>query len=162
MLMLVLLAGCPDGGPSDVCGIASTGPGGSVEVGLGDPFIPVVEGMDVSAEFGLQGFYMFVVNARVRDLGVIDGEAAVDFELTGAGGEALSRDNGCRVRMFTDIGGGTWQLDSASFLAIAPAFTATLDGTQVTLRVTVTDAAGLRAVDERAFTARLPLTPGAR
>lgn len=129
---------------------------GSVFVGLGNSFAPIVEGEQVTVQLGAQGLWMFVGAARVRDMEVGSDEqrAAVQFDAI-ANGRTVSLDVGCRAREFAVVGSDL-EMVTPFFVALNPDFTPELDGANVTLVVNVRDYAGRSATDQRSIIARLP------
>ena len=154
---MCLLTACGET-PSDPCVAQPVVAGGVAQVGRGSTFLPVSDGEEFAVELGLQGLYMFVVNARVRDMavGTENVGGAVWFQARDQAGTILSLDVGCRAREFDLTSDGSFDLASPYFLALFPEFTGVLDGAAVTIRVEVRDRDGLQATDERTVIARLP------
>lgn len=129
---------------------------GTIDLGLGDPFMALTDGQEANYELGLQGLYMFVINARVHglDLGIEDERGAVRFASFAPSGEQMSLEFGCRARDFNPDDGNGQQLATTFFLPFDPTFTPTLDGTTVTIRAEVIDHTGATATTERTVVAR--------
>ena len=165
LLALWMVAACgggdgggDDGMPLDPCSLASVVPGGSSELGLGDTFAPLVEGQTVTLELGLQGLWMFLVNARVPEgsfhAGDLAGVTAVaKLEATG---EVASLEVSCRSRMLVPAGDGYLQLENPYLLPIRPELTPQLEGARATLTLDVRDPDGNVARDARGLVMHLP------
>lgn len=135
--------------PLDPCELEPTVAEGTVELGLGRTFVPVVDGERVRVYLSPLHIWTLVANARVRDLAVGHGEAdaAIDLAAFDSAGTRVSLDVGCRAREFMSSPDGTHSLREAyaiSFRSIEE-----LEGKLITIRVTVVDRAGRIAVDER-------------
>jgi hypothetical protein len=167
-IAFVVLAACgtegegmtpPDAEPVfNPCELAPTAQAGSVEPGLGETFTPIVEGQDATLTLGIQGLYMFVTNARVRDLEVGTGDlrGAVRFAAFDTEGQVLTLELGCRVREFIDLGDGSRALDGSYEMPFPPEVSDVLEGTSVTIRIDVRDRTGRQAVDQRTVIAHKP------
>jgi hypothetical protein len=154
----VAVAGCSGSSdPQDPCAIAPVTAGGSAEVGRGDPFVSVADGEDFELELGVQGLWMFVLSARVRDVDVGDGNLGridvVAYDQTDA---VVSLDVGCRARDWVSTGDGGWELASVYQLALYPGLETMLDGAMVRIELQVGDRDGTYAVDERTVVVRIP------
>jgi hypothetical protein len=132
--------------------------GGSVELGLGHPFMPVVSGQDVDLQFGPQGLWMFVVNARTcdMDVGTGDREGAIEATALDRSGQQISIPLGCRVREFVETSDGCLQTTSSYLLPLRPDVPLSADGTPVTIHLELHDVDGHRATDERSVVAYVP------
>jgi hypothetical protein len=155
--ILVGLGACDPPDPPDPCAIAGAVDRGAAEIGLGAPFTALADGQELEVELGIQGLWMFVVNARVPELELAT-PGAVWFAAVDAAGAVRSLELGCRTRDFVAAAGG-WELAAPYFLAFPPSFTPELDGAALTLRAEVIDRAGHRAVGEHRVVARLPPPP---
>jgi hypothetical protein len=142
----------------DPCAVKPVVAGGSAELGLGSDFAPVVAGQDVELQLGTQGLWMFVVNARARDMDVGSGdrEGVIDVAALDQSGEQISLELGCRVREFAETAGGDLQLTSPYFLPLLPTAAPGSEGAKVTIRLDIRDGEGRRATDERSVVAHLP------
>lgn len=156
-LLLLLVAGCTQNPPVDPCAAKPVIAGGSAELGLGTSFAPIVDGQTVDLERGLQGLWMFMINARARDMDVGSGdrEAAIDVAALDQSGTTISLETGCRVREFTPASNGALQLYSPYALPLDPSI-AQLDGAKITIRIELRDHDGRRAIDERTIVAHQP------
>jgi hypothetical protein len=131
--------------------------GGSVELGLEDRFTPVVDGQEVELVLGAQGFWMFVINARVHDMGPgLDTKAVLVDAVDAAGEVATALAKACRQRPFEDAGDGSLELTTGFLVPLHPSRTPTLDGAAFTVRLEIRDAEGHRATDQRTLIARKP------
>jgi hypothetical protein len=161
LLFLCLVASCAsDADPPvvDPCADKPVVAGGSAEIGLGTTFAPVVAGQDVELQLGTQGLWMFVVNARARDMDVGSGgrEGVIEVAALDQNGQQISLGLGCRVREFAEMDGGNLQLTSPFFLPLLPTVSLGPEGAMVTIRLDVRDGEGRRATDERSIVAHLP------
>ena len=131
--------------------------GGSVELGLDDQFTPVVDGQEVELVLGAQGFWMFVINARVHDMGPgLDTKAVLVDAVDSSGAIATALAKACRQRPFQDAGDGSLELTTGFLTPLHPSRTPTLDGAAFTIRLEIRDAEGHRATDQRTLIARKP------
>lgn len=158
MVLVFVIAACSSGpgDEHDPCEVSAVTSEGVLEVGLGDPFVPIADGQEVTVQLGAQGLWMFVVSARVQDMevGLDDRRAAIELDAI-ADNTTVSLEVGCRGREFADVGGHL-QMVTPFFLALDPAFTPQLDGASVTIVGYIRDHAGRAAMDERRVIARLP------
>jgi hypothetical protein len=101
---------------------------------------------------------MFIVNVRVRDLDVsatrLGGVTATALDPSGA---VISMDYGCRSHSFMESADGWLYADSAYLLPLNTDAAMRVNGTMVTLRVTVTDQMGQQATDARTVMAHVLL-----
>ena len=161
LLLLCLVASCSsavDPPVVDPCADKPVVAGGSAELGLGSTFVPVVAGQDVELELGTQGLWMFIVNARARDMDVGSGgrEGVIEVAALDQNGQQISLGLGCRVREFAEMDGGSLELTSPFFLPLLPTAAPGPEGVMVTIRLDVRDGEGRRATDERSIVAHLP------
>ncbi len=163
LVLASLLAACasspstPD--PTDLC--SSNLPrvaGGTAELGFGSQFSPMLDGQDVSLQLGIQGFWMFVVNARVTDMNVgTDADAAaVQFQILDASGNVVSLQTGCRDLDFLPAEGGALQLAAGYALPFDQTFGPKIEGAHVTIEVDVRDRDGREATDRRTIISHMP------
>lgn len=161
LLLLCFAASCSTetgGPPDDPCALKPVVAGGSAELGLGSSFAPVVAGQDVELQLGTQGLWMFIINARARDMDIGSGgrEGVIDVAALDENGQQISLAIGCRVREFAETSGGDLQLTSPYFLPLLPTTTPGAAGLKVTIRLDLRDGEGRRATDERAVVAHVP------
>ena len=144
---------------ADPCAVKPVVAGGTAELGLGSAFMPVSDGQDVEVQLGIQGLWMFVVNARARDMDVGSGdrEGVVDLTALDQNGAQVSLAVGCRVREFAQTNDGHLELTSAFLLPLLPSVTPVLDGAAITIHLEIRDDEGHRATDERSVVAHLPV-----
>ena len=159
LLLVSFLASCssdPDPTPADECAVKPLVAGGSVELGLGSTFTPVVNGQTADLQLGAQGLWMFVVNARVRDMSVgSDREGIIEAAVLDQSGNVISLGLGCRLREFVETADGFLQVTSPYLVPLVPDDTP-IDGTTVKIRLEVRDEEGRRATDERSVVAHVP------
>jgi len=165
LLALSIVAACgegtddtPDAMPIDPCELATVVPGGTCEVGLGDPFAPVAQNQDVTLELGSQGLWMLIVNARIPEGGA--GRAGDFAGVTAIAkldtGEVSSLEVSCRPRLLEATGNGYLQLESPYLLPMRPELTSKLDMARITLTLDVRDPDGNVARDVRTVVAHFP------
>lgn len=157
-LGIALLVGCgAEPTVTDVCEIKRSGEAGSVELGRDRDYAPVAEGDTLQAQLGLQGLWMFIVNARAFDMDIAPGEtAAVWFYAVSQAGDLISLDIGCRDREFKQADGGVEMTDPYQ-LALRPEYSQVLAGGTVTLEVVVRDQSGMEATTTRTIVATMPM-----
>ena len=128
------------------------------ELGLGSQFSPMLDGQDVPVQLGIQGFWMFVVNARVTDMNVgTDADAAaVQFQILDASGNVVSLQTGCRDEDFLPAQGGALQLAAGYTLPFDQTFVPQIEGAHVTIEVDVRDRDGREAIDRRNIISHMP------
>ena len=161
LLLLCVAASCSSemaSPPDDPCALKPVVAGGSAELGLGSSFAPVVAGQDVELQLGTQGLWMFIVNARARDMNIGSGdqEGVINVAALNESGQQVSLEIGCRVREFAATSGGDLQLTSPYLLPLLPTSTPGPAGLKVTIRLDIRDGEGRRAIDERAVVAHVP------
>ena len=168
-ILLVLLAACAgttkgdddSGVGGNPCAVGTIVPGGSVELGAGvaegGVFQAITDGQDLQVQLGSQGLWMFVLNARTRDMAVGAGdlEGIIDFSLIDSGGTEVNVQTGCRVRTFSALD-DYLALDFGYALPYSPDFNAQIEGHTVTIHLELRDHEGHRAIDERHVVAHLP------
>jgi hypothetical protein len=157
-----VLAACASSpsGPQDLCNThLAPVAGGAVELGLGSQFSPMVDGEDVSVQHGLQGLWMFVVNARVTgmNVGLDADQGAALFQILDASGNVVSLQTGCRNLDFMPVDGATDQLVAPFALPLIDTFTPTqIEGAHLTIAVDMRDRDGHEATDQRTIVAHMP------
>lgn len=160
LVLVCLVASCssdPDPSTMDVCEVKPLVAGGSVELGLGNPFTPVVNGQTVDLQFGAQGLWMFVVTARAHDMdvGAGDREGVIEAAVFDQDGNLLSLGLGCRLREFAETGDGFSQVTSPYLVPLVPT-TNLPDGIMVKVHLELRDNQGRRATDERLVITHVP------
>ena len=154
-----MIAACSSPAPPkmvDPCTEQAPVPGGAADLGIGMHFTPVSNGQQADVVLGTQTLHMFVVNVRVRDLDVSATRfGAVRAAALDPGGAVISMDYGCRSYAFLDNADGWSYVDNPYFLPLNNDAVAQVDGTAVTLRVTVTDQMGQQATDTRTVMAHV-------
>lgn len=157
-LAMAMLVGCSSQPTKvDVCDLERAGEAGSVELGRDRDYAPVIDGETLQVELGLQGLWMFIVNARAFDMDIVPGEtAAVWFYAVSQAGETISLDLGCRDREFKATEGGVEMTDPYQ-LALRPEYSHLLAGGTLTLEVIIRDPSGMEATTTRTIIASMPM-----
>lgn len=161
LLLAVFVSACTSqmGGSPDQCPVKPLAAEGTVELGVGFTFTPVVDGQTVDAVVGVQGLTMVVLNARAQDMDLgIGSNAGYTSAFVLENGQAVAVTESCQVTDYEPASDGSdgVQLVTPLRMPLLPAYLATLDGATVTLSLEIVDQDGRHASDMHTVTLQLP------